>query len=304
MAIVAVGSLAFDSINTSKGKRERVLGGSLTHFANAAAFLSKPDMVGVVGGDFGDSDWDFIKSKANSIEGIEILKDEKCFYWEGVYSDDFEKRDTLKTDLNAFAKFDPMVPLSYRAKGPFILFLANIDPVIQKKVVDQSRESNLRILDTMNFWISSKPKELSLVLDSVDGIIVNEEEAFQLTGEKNIIRAADRMFRPHFKMIIVKKGANGVMVFGKDFIVSFPAFPLRDIIDPTGAGDSFAGAFISWLDRHGRKYDQVSLKNAAAYATVVASFAVEDFGVDGLNGISKKDINKRLKQFRRITAFK
>ncbi len=304
MSIVAVGSLAFDSINTAKGKRDRILGGSLTHFANAASFLSKPDLVGVVGGDFNEDHWNFLKSKANSTEGISLLKDEKCFFWEGVYSEDYEKRETITTELNAFAKFDPIVPDSYTNR-PFILFLANIDPLIQKKVVLQSKKSTLKILDTMNFWILNNYDNLSLVLGLVDGIIVNEEEAFLLTGQKNIVRAAEKLFRPNFKMIIVKKGSNGVMVFGKDFIISLPSYPLRDITDPTGAGDSFAGAFISYLDRLGtRFYDRRSLKNAAAYATVVASFTVEDFGVDGLKGISKNDINKRLREFRNITSFK
>jgi sugar/nucleoside kinase (ribokinase family) len=157
----------------------------------------------------------------------------------------------------------------------------------------------------MNYWISSSYEKLSAVLNIVDGIIVNEEEAFLLTGEKNIVMAAEKIFRPHFKMVILKKGANGVMVFGKDFVVSLPSFPLRDITDPTGAGDSFAGAFISYLDRLGTvKYNQAVVKNAAAYATVVASFAVEGYGVDGLNEISKKDINKRLDEFRKITACK
>ncbi len=304
MAIIAVGSLAFDSITTFEGTKDRILGGSLTHFANAANFLSKPLLIGVVGNDFESSHWDFIKSKSGSTEGIKILKDEKCFFWEGVYSDDFERRDTLKTELNAFAKFDPAVPDSYK-KRPFILFLANIDPVIQKKVALEAGESRLSILDTMNFWIENSRKDLDSVLDTVDGIVINEDEALLMTGEKNIVKAARSMFRPGFKLIIVKKGANGVMVFGPDFIITLPAYPIPEIKDPTGAGDSFAGAFMSYIDHFGiRDMTREKIKSAAAYATVIASFAVEDFGVQGLSGITQKDIKVRMKDFMKMAAFK
>ncbi len=304
MSIVAVGSLAFDSIKTSEGEREKILGGSLTHFTNAACFLSKPHLVGVVGNDFKESHWNFIQSKSKSIEGIEVLQDEKCFFWEGVYSDDFDNRDTIKTELNAFAKFDPRVPDSYK-KGRYILFLANIDPSTQKKVVLQSKNSSFKILDTMNLWIEKRRDNLEEVLRMVDGIIINESEAFLLTGEKSLLKAAQKLFRPNFKLIIVKKGSNGVMIFGRDFIVTLPAYPVRNVIDPTGAGDSFAGAFISYIDHYGiRKFNQKNIKKAAAYAAVVASFAVEDFGVDGINKITKKDIERRLKEFEKMAAFK
>jgi sugar/nucleoside kinase (ribokinase family) len=304
MAIIAVGSLALDSINTAKGARKRILGGSLTHFANAASFLSKPLLVGVVGNDLGNDNWEFIKSKAGSTEGIVHLDEEKCFFWEGVYSDDYEKLETVRTELNAFAKFNPVVPDSYK-KETFILFLANIDPVIQEKVLAQSRGSMLRILDTMNFWIKNSRENLDRALDEVDGILINEEEAFLLTCEKNIVKAAEKMFRPSFKIVIIKKGSGGSMIFGPDFIITLPAFPLHEITDPTGAGDCFAGAFMSYLDHNRiRDYKREVIKNAAVYATVVASFSVEDFGVEGLRKITARDINNRCREFRKMAAFK
>lgn len=303
MSIIAVGSIAFDSIQTVEGKREKVLGGSLTHFSNAASFLSKPKMVGVVGHDFGPMEWDFLQSRASDASGVVTMAEEKCFFWEGYYTEDFDTAHTVKTELNAFAKFNPVVP-SYYLKTGDILFLANIDPVIQKNVAEQCKSCRLKVLDTMNFWIESKRDALEAAFESVDGIIINEGESFLLTGEKNLLKAVDKLFRPHFQIVIVKKGSNGVMVFGKDFMVNLPAFPLKRIVDPTGAGDSFAGAFISYLDsKHYKELNQDLVKKAAAYATVVASYCVEDFGVTGIQNIDRHRVQKRLREFQKIASF-
>ncbi len=247
MPIIAVGSLAFDSIKTVEGERNRILGGSLTHFINAANLLSKPKLVAVVGNDFTEKEWDFVKAKSSDITGIEVLNEEKCFFWEGCYSDDYSTRETITTELNAFAKFAPVVPESY-LKGESLLFLANIDPDIQRKVALQCTNSRLKILDTMNYWIKNTRESLEKAFEAVDGITINEEEAFLLTGENNLLKALDKLFLPNFKLIIIKKGHNGVMLFGKDFIVTLPSYPLKRIVDPTGAGDSFAGAFMSYID--------------------------------------------------------
>ncbi len=303
MAIIAVGSLAFDSIRTPEGERARVLGGSLTHFANAASFLSRPKLVGVVGNDFTQKEWDFLKSRSSSTEGVDVLREEKSFFWEGYYTEDYDTAHTVKTELNAFAKFSPKIPGSYHRKGD-ILFLANIDPVIQREVALQAENCRLKVLDTMNYWITNARGALDAAIDAVDGLIINEGEAALLTGEKNILKAVEKLFRPNLKLVILKKGSNGVMVFGRDFLVSLPAFPLKKVVDPTGAGDSFAGAFISWLDAKKVKiFNRDNMKRCAAYATVVASCAVEDFGVDGIRRVTKRDLDDRLKEYRRIAAF-
>lgn len=303
MAIIAVGSLAFDSIKTIEGERERVLGGSLTHFSNASSFLSKPKLVGVVGNDFTAAHWDFIRSKSSDTEGVVTLEEEKSFFWQGYYTEDFDNAVTVKTELNAFAKFAPKVPESYKTKDA-ILFLANIDPVIQRQVALQCPGFRLKILDTMNYWITSARENLEAAFQAVDGIIINEGEAVLLTGEKNLLKAVSKLFKPHYKMIILKKGSNGVMVFGKDFMVTLPAFPLSRIVDPTGAGDSFAGAFVSYIDAHNIKdLSQEEVKKAAAYATVVASFAVEGFGLDGIHKVSKKEVDQRLSDYKKMVVF-
>ncbi len=303
MPIIAVGSLAFDSIKTVEGERHRILGGSLTHFINASSFLSKPKLIAVVGSDFTEKEWDFVKSKSSDISGIEVLSNEKCFYWEGCYSEDFDRADTIKTELNAFAKFAPVVPESYK-KETGILFLANIDPVIQRQVADQCTNCRFKILDTMNYWINNTREDLEKAFEAVDGITINEGEALLLTGEKNLLKAVEKLFLSHFKLIILKKGSNGVMVFGEDFTITLPSFPLKKIVDPTGAGDSFAGAFMSFIDVYNiTKFTRENMKKAAAYASVVASYAVEDFGLDGINKITMRDIKNRLREFRKMVVF-
>jgi len=253
-----------------------------------------------VGGDFLSEHWKAIENMASDISGIVSLNDEKCFFWEGCYSDDFEVRQTIRTELNVFEKFNPRVPEHYKEKDS-ILFLANMDPSIQKQILIECKDSKWKILDTMNYWISNSREKLNEVFGLVDGIIINEEEAFLLTGEKNVLLASERLFSPNLKLIIVKRGANGMMAFGKDFCISLPAFPLREVVDPTGAGDSFAGGFVSYLDFYKiKQLNRRNVKRAAIYATVVASFCVEDFGLDGIRAVTTRDIEKRLKSFREM----
>ncbi len=304
MSIIAVGSLAFDSIETPVGSVERIVGGSLTHFSNAARFYSKPMLVGIVGNDFNEKNRKFLEENATSLEGVMTLSDEKSFFWKGHYTDNFDEAITDITELNAFAKFNPVVPASYLSQKDTILFLANIQPEIQKTVADQCSNARLKILDTMNFWITSARESLERAFEVVDGIIINEGEALMLSGEQNVLAAAQKLFRPNFKFVILKKGSNGVMIFGRDYLVTLPAYPLSDIIDPTGAGDSFAGAFVSYLDAK-KWFDpsQEQVKEAGVFATVAASFSVQGFGVQGLASVSKADLENRLVDFRKKAGF-
>lgn len=303
MSIIAVGSLAFDSITSSAGSRERILGGSLTHFANAASYYSRPRLVGVVGEDFEEKHWNFLKTVSSDATGVETLKGEKSFFWEGYYTQDFDNAITRKTELNAFAKFQPKVPESY-LQDDYMLFLANIQPDIQLDVVRQCPGSRLTVLDTMNYWIANALDDLWKVIKSVDVIVINEGEARDLSGEYSILKAAEKLLLPNLRFIVLKKGTNGVMIFGKGFTISLPAFPVKQVVDPTGAGDSFAGAFLSYLDHLGTKeFGPVELKQAAIYATVVASYYVQGFGVDGLSGITRADLEKRQSEFKDISGF-
>lgn len=298
MAIVVVGSLAYDSVETPAGKRERMLGGSVTHFSNAASYLSRPYIVGVVGQDFSEKSWEFLKQKTKSHQGV-LVRPGKTFFWAGAYSGDMNEAKTKTTELGVFADFQPYIPAKYPKRG--LLFLANIDPVIQKEVAQQMPGMRWRFLDTMNFWITSKPKELDEVLQLVNGLIVNEGEAMLLSGKKHPLEALDALYRPHFEILIMKRGSNGVIIQGKNFRVILPAYPTSQVVDPTGAGDSFAGAFCSYLDAHHvRHLTPRVVKKAASYATVVASFCVEDFGVDGIAKHGWKDIQKRWSTYRQM----
>lgn len=296
MAIVVVGSLAYDTVETPTGKRERMLGGSVTHFSNAASFLSKPYIVGVVGQDFSEESWNFLKMRTRSQKGV-LIRPGKTFFWAGSYNGDLNEAKTHTTELGVFADFEPYIPPSYPKRG--ILFLANIDPVIQKRVVEQMKGFRWRFLDTMNYWITSKASELSEVLDLVNGLVVNEGEAMLLTGKNHPLEAMNALYRPHFELLIMKRGSHGVVIRGRNFRVILPAYPTTAVVDPTGAGDSFAGAFCSYLDvRHVHRLTPSLVKKAASYATVVASMCVEGFGVEGIAQRSWRDVKRRWKAYR------
>lgn len=303
MSLIAVGTLAYDSIRTCAGERERLLGGSVVHFANAASLMCKPDLVGVVGEDFAPAEWDFVRSKSNSVKGVEILTGEKTFFWKGYYTENFDVAVTEETQLNALAKFSPAIPAEYLS-GSHTLFLANMHPANQSQAARQCPNAGLKVLDTMNYWIENYHQELTQAFQDVDGIIVNEGEAELLTGESNLVKAAEKLFLPHFRILILKKGSHGVMVFTREGMVTLPAYPLSEIVDPTGAGDSFAGAFFSYLAvREQALPGRDSIREAAAYATVVASFAVQGFGVEGVARITKQDVDARLQDFRQMVSF-
>ncbi|MGC8765274.1 MAG: PfkB family carbohydrate kinase [Brevinematia bacterium] len=303
MGIIAVGGLAIDSIKSPAGEANEILGGSLSHFSNASSFLTKTMLVSIVGNDFKNEFWDFLFDRS-IVLGVSIDFKEKTFRWEGYYTEDFGDVVTTKTELNSFEKYEPVIPPLYKKSRKDILFLANIDPVIQKKVAAELHYLPLKVLDTMNYWIENKRKELLEVFSNIDGIIINEMELNLLTGEKNLFSGIDKLSPYNFKFIVLKRGVNGVMVFYENEIISLPAFPVRKVVDPTGAGDSFAGAFLSFIDNSGvKRLSFEKLKMAAAYATVVASFVVEDFGVMGLGRITYKDIKDRFRLYRKMVSF-
>ena len=303
MGIIAVGSIAIDSIKTPKGEKRDILGGSLSHFSLATSFITRSKLISVVGNDFPNDYWDFL-SQYSIILGIKVDFKGKTFRWEGYYTEDFLDVVTTKTELNCFENFEPEIPPIYKKRRKDILFLANIDPVLQKNVLKELEFLPLKVLDTMEYWIKSRRQEVEELIGMVDGIIINESESFMLTGEKNIFCAIEKLFKCNLKFIVLKRGPNGVMVFFGDEIITLPAFPVKDVVDPTGAGDSFAGGFLSYLDSVGvHKLTLEKMKKAAVFATIVSSFVVEDFGVEGLLKVEEKDIKERFRLYRKMVCF-
>ena len=297
--ITVVGSVALDSIETPFGKVDSVIGGSATHFATAASFFAPINLVGVVGNDFPKEHVKFLKSRNVDTRGLEIV-DGLTFSWKGYYDYDLNTAHTLETNLNVFENFDPKLPESY--KSAEFIFLANIDPELQLKVLDQTTQPKLVVMDTMNFWIESKKQHLIRTLQEVDIALMNDAEARELCETHNLLDAARRILGWGPTTVIIKKGEHGVLMFTDKTHFAAPAFPLEDIKDPTGAGDSFAGGFIGYL----AKTNDISEKNmrkAVIYASVMASFSVEDFSLDRFKRLSDKDIDERYAHFEEITIF-
>jgi hypothetical protein len=301
--IVAVGSIAFDSIKTPSGSKDRILGGSLTHFINAATVIKGLNIgiVGVVGKDFTAKEEQFFIHRKVDLSDVQ-RKEGLSFFWEGYYQDDLNQAFTVKTELNVFADFNPSV--CDRNSNCKILFLGNIDPVLQLGITNKV-SADFIVLDTMNFWIESKKEDLLQVINKIDCLIINEGEAALLTGEKNFITAADTLLGKGLSYLIIKRGNAGVTLFGKDgFRVSYPAVLVDNVIDPTGAGDSFAGGFVSYLAKNkSKKLNHKLLKKSLVYATLVASFNVQGFGTDKISSISKKDVDKLYDIYNEISAF-
>jgi len=301
MSLLVVGSLALDTIETPYGKRKYILGGSATYISIAASYFSNDiRLVGTVGYDFPEEEIKYFESRGIDVSGIDINKSEKTFHWHGVYSLDMNDRDSITTDLNAFAFFDPKISDKFR-KSEFVC-LGNVDPVIQGKVIGQLDNSDFVMIDTMNFWIEGKPEILKEVLKKVNLIVLNDSEAKLLSGENNIMLAAKKIMDLGPHTLIIKKGEHGAMLFRDNMIFYVPAVPLSNVIDPTGAGDTFAGGFIGWLDRT-KDLSFENLKNAVVFGTVMASLTVEDFSVEGLRNLDTKVIDKRLKYLKAISNF-
>lgn len=301
MSLLVVGTLALDTIETPFGKEEYTLGGSATFISTAASYLTKDiRLVGIVGYDFPQKELEYFKSRNIDTSGVEILKDKKTFHWHGVYSTDMNHRDTITTDLNALAVFDPVISEKFR--NTEYICLGNIDPVIQEKIIRQIDKPKLVMIDTMNFWIEGNPTQLNKVMKLVDIIVVNDSEARLLTGEYNLITAARKIMEFGPKIIIIKKGEHGAMLITRENIFIVPAFPLEQVFDPTGAGDSFAGGFMGWIDKT-RDLSFENLKHAVLFGSVMASLSVEKFSLDGLRNLENSTIMKRFRDFKMITNF-
>ena len=299
MSILVVGSVAFDSVETPFGKVDNVLGGSATYFSTSASYFTDVRLVAVVGEDFPQEHIDFLGSRNIDLGGL-VRSHGKTFHWKGRYGYDLNEAQTLETHLNVFETFRPRIPEQYADAE--ILFLANIDPVLQLEVLDQVRKPRIVACDTMNFWISSKPAELRRVIERVDIFIINESEARQLSGEANLVKAARRLLDLGVKTLIVKRGEYGVLMFSGTSIFSAPAYPLEEVFDPTGAGDTFAGGFMGYLANTG-DISEGGIRQAIIFGSVMASFNVEDFSLNRLKNLNFHEIEARYRSFKAMTHF-
>jgi sugar/nucleoside kinase (ribokinase family) len=295
MSLLVIGSLAFDDIETPFGRSDDTLGGSSTYIALSASYFTDPiRMVGVVGSDFEEKHFGLLHSKNIDTKGIQMVEEGKTFRWAGRYHYDMNTRDTLDTQLNVFASFDPHIPHQYRESK--YICLGNIDPELQLKVLDQIARPELIVCDTMNFWIEGKPEELKKVLERVDVFIINDSEARLLSGEPNLVKTARIIRNMGPKTLIIKKGEHGALLFTDNGIFAAPAYPLESIFDPTGAGDTFAGGFIGHLARSG-SVTESEMRKAVLYGSAMASFCVEQFGPDRLNDLELLEIEDRYQSF-------
>jgi sugar/nucleoside kinase (ribokinase family) len=299
MSLLVVGSVALDSVETPFGARENALGGSATYFSAAASLLTQVGVVGVVGDDFPLSDLAFLRARGVDLSGLETVPG-RTFRWKGRYGFDLNAAQTLDTQLNVFEQFKPR--LSARARKADRIFLGNIDPVLQLGVLDQVERPRLVAADTMNYWISSKREALLALLPRVDVLLVNDGEARQLSGESNVIKAAREIQRMGAKAVVVKRGEYGALLSLGAETFSAPAYPLADVLDPTGAGDSFAGGFLGLLDWTGRS-DLPALKQAVVMGATLASFTVEQFSLDRLRDLTLDQVTARFRSFRALTHF-
>lgn len=301
MGILVVGSVAYDDLETPFGKRDRILGGAATHFSASASFFTPVQLVGVVGSDFDEREIAFLRGRGVDFSGLRIEPEGKTFHWKGRYGFDLNEAETLETHLNVFAGFNPKLPPSFQ--GTPCVFLANIDPELQLKVLEQTASPRLVAMDTMNFWISGKPDALKKTLAKVDILLINEGEARQLSGERNLVKAARKIRSWGPKVLVVKRGEYGSLLFAGDSVFAAPAYPLEDVKDPTGAGDSFAGGFLGYLAVRDGALDEAHLKKAVICGSVMASFQVEDFGLDRMRVLTKEEINDRFKGFKVLSHF-
>ncbi len=300
--LLIVGTVAFDAIETPFGKTDKVLGGAATFIGLAASyFKTDAAIVSVVGGDFPDSYLELFRDKGIDISGLEVVGGAKTFYWKGRYHNDLNRRDTLATELNVLADFKPVVPKGYRDAD--LLMLGNLHPEIQLDVIRQmEKRPKLIVLDTMNYWMNHTWDTLMEVIREIDVIVINDEEARQLSGQYSLVKAASMIGAMGPDYVVIKKGENGALLFHGDRIFFAPALPLEDIFDPTGAGDSFAGGFTGYLAET-ENISFSNLKNAVIHGSNLASFSVERFGTERLLDLKQPEINARLEQFRELTQF-
>lgn len=300
--LLIVGTVAFDAIETPFGKTEKILGGAATYIGLAAShFDVKSAIVSVVGDDFPQEYLQLLKDKSIDISGIEIVKEGKTFFWSGRYHNDLNSRETLDTQLNVLADFNPVVPADF--KDADVVMLGNLHPNIQISVLDQlTRKPKLVVLDTMNFWMDCALAELKELMKRIDVITINDEEARQLSGEYSLVKAAEVIHEMGPKYVVIKKGEHGALLFHDSNVFFAPALPLKDVFDPTGAGDTFAGGFSGYLAQS-ENISFGNMKNAIIYGSNLASFCVEKFGTERMENLSKENVEARLQQFKMLTQF-
>lgn len=300
--LVIVGTVAFDAIQTPFGKTDKILGGAATYIGLAASqFNVEGAIISIVGGDFPKEHIKLLEDRGMDVSGLQIVEDGKTFFWSGKYHNDMNTRDTLITDLNVLEDFRPIVPEEY--KNTEVLMLGNLHPLVQQAVIDQIPvRPKLVVLDTMNFWMDHALEDLLKVIAKVDVITINDEEARQLTGEYSLVTAAEKIKEMGPDYVVIKKGENGALLFHKEDVFFAPALPLKEVFDPTGAGDSFAGGFTGYLAKT-KDYSFENIKNAVIYGSTLASFCVEKFGTERLESVSRKEIHQRLQQFKNLTQF-
>lgn len=299
MSLVVIGSLAFDTIETPTARKERIIGGSCSYACLAASYFTQPKVVAVVGKDFPAEFISLLASRGVDTRGLKV-EEGKTFFWEGRYGRDPNQRTTVRVDMNVFKDFRPRLLPDYRKAD--IIFLGNIDPDLQEDILKQARNPRLVAMDTINLWIKAKPGPLLRVLERVDIFFGNEEEVRMIAGEDNLVKAGKRLLETGPKLVVIKKGEHGALALGRNFVFGILAYPLEDVVDPTGAGDSFAGGFLGYLDK-AASFSEKEIRKATVQGSVMASFTIEDFGVERLKSLKKSEVEKRFRQFRRFASF-
>ena len=302
MSLLVVGSVAFDAIETPFGKTDKILGGAATYIGLASSYFNpKINLVGVVGSDFPTSDISMLQSHSINTDGLQIKENEKTFFWSGRYHNDMNTRDTLVTELNVLGTFDPIIPQSYQDCE--YLMLGNLAPSVQRTVIERlTKRPKLIVMDTMNFWMDIAMDDLKQTLALVDVLSINDEEARQLSGEYSLVKAARKIIAMGPKVLIIKKGEHGALLFNKDQVFFAPALPLEDVFDPTGAGDTFAGGFIGYIAST-KDTSFENMKRAIIYGSAMASFCVEKFGTERIIGLNKTELEERLQEFVDLVQF-
>ena len=300
MSLAVVGSIAFDAVRTPFGERRRMLGGSAVHFALAASFFADVRVVGPVGDDFGDAEYEVLRDRGVNTDDIERVAGGRTFFWRGEYEWNLNVRHTHETQLNVFGEFEPK--LSEASRAADVLFLANIQPDLQRQVREQCPDVKLAGLDSMNLWIETARDSLVRTIRAVDIVFMNDDEVRMLTEEPTLLRAARKIMDLGPRVVVVKQGEYGAALFTEQGFFSVPAYPLETVIDPTGAGDAFAGGFFGYLDAQGAADDDATLRRAMTYGSAVASFWVEEFGCERAERLTREEIDERYEAFRRMTS--